>query len=138
MPRDTLRYGSLVIGIIAGIIAIPFFISVPFFGLYLVIFGGIIAGMIARGVIRGIAVSAAAGLILAALAIGIAAVNPQSFLISFYQDVQFSSLLSSMVGTYLSDVTAFSTEKLVELTMLYVVAIPVIGGFIGGALRPGY
>ncbi|MCL4343284.1 MAG: hypothetical protein M1267_05500 [Candidatus Thermoplasmatota archaeon] len=138
MPRDTLRYGSLVIGIIAGIIAIPFFISVPFFGLYLVIFGGIIAGMIARGVIRGIAVSAAAGLILAALAIGIAAVNPQSFLNSFYQDVQFSSLLSSMVGTYLHDVTAFSITRLVELTMLYVVAIPVIGGFIGGALRPGY
>ncbi len=137
MPRDTLRYGSLVIGIVAGIISIPFFLSIPFFGVYFVLVAGIISGMIARGVIRGVATSATAGLVLAALAIGFSAVNTGSFISTIYSDVSFSSVLQTLVNDYLS-VMGLHIDILVEKTMIYVVAFPIIGGFIGGALRPGY
>lgn len=138
MPSLTYRYGNLTYATIAGIIAIPFFLSIPTIGLYLVLFAGIFCGLIARGVVRGIAASAVAGFVVAVVVISLSAVNGYNFVYNdIYSNVLFSSLLSSG-ALVLLQALSLDITKLVILTMIYTVAIPVFGGFLGGAMRPGY
>ncbi len=138
MPSITYRYGNLTYATIAGIISIPFFLSIPSIGIYLVVFAGIFSGLIARGVVRGIAASAVAGFVVAVVVIALSAVNGYNFVYNdIYSNVQFSSLLST-ASLVLLQTISLSISKLIILTLIYSVAIPVFGGFLGGAMRPGY
>lgn len=135
MLKTPKRYGSFRGAVVAGIAMTPFFALAPVFTF---IFVGLIVGIVARGIYRSIVAAILSGLIVTSLVIVYAVIDSNSIVYSVANYASSTFYFAQAVVRILDHVAALGTIALLETLMLYAVAIPVLGAFIGGLIRPGY
>ncbi len=134
MLKTPKRYGSFRGAVIAGIALMPFFALAPVFAF---IFVGIIVGIVARGVYRAVIAAVLSGLIVTSLVIIYAVIAGNTIVISAMNFAGTFYLIAA-ISTVLHHVASLGTVALLETLMLYSVAVPTLGAFIGGLVRPGF
>lgn len=134
MIKPPKRFGSFAGAVVTGIILTPFLALAP---AYSMLFVGIVVGVVARGLYRSVMACVFSGLIVTAMVIVFAVVNSSSFIITLYTDSTPIPVLSD-IFVRLYHITALSTNHFVEILVTYAVVLPVLGGVIGGLIRPGF
>lgn len=134
MLKTPKRYGSFRGAVITGIALTPFFALAPVFTF---IFVGILVGIVARGVYRAVIASLLAGLIVTSLVIVFAVIENYSMVITIATQASTFSIVAAVYAV-LEHVATLGTVALLETLVLYSIAIPALGAFIGGMIRPGY
>lgn len=134
MLKTPKRYGSFRGAVIAGIALTPFFALAP---VYTFIFVGFIVGIIARGVYRSVIAAVLAGLIVTSLVVIYAVIAGNTVVVSLANDA-VSVYFFFKAYVILQHVATFTTVYLLETLVIYAVAMPALGAFIGGLIRPGF
>ncbi|MCL5665826.1 MAG: hypothetical protein M1315_03195 [Candidatus Thermoplasmatota archaeon] len=134
MIKPPKRFGSFAGAVVTGVILTPFIALAP---AYAMVFVGLIVGVVARGLYRSVMACIFSGLIVTAIVIVFDVVNSSSFIISLYND-SLSIPVISDIFTKLYHLTAFSTTTFIEIVVTYAVALPLLGGVVGGLIRPGF
>ncbi|GEM_PF-2824119 len=135
MIKTPKRYGSFKGAVAAGVILMPFFAVAP---LYSFIFLGLIIGFIARGIYRSVIASLITGLITTSLVIIYGVLIENLAFYNFIYHLSASYYLVFQFISVLDHLVSFGTVPLLADLSFYAIALPTIGGFIGGLLRPGY
>ena len=135
MSNERLMYGSIATGIISGVLLLILIGWIPLYGW---IIAGFAAGLASRGSARGFMSALISGVV---VSIGI-------ILMALFMPFSDLAAISSFLGTaylnahafpYLYSLLSNGTIPLVKIIAVDYIAIPVVGGIIGGAiLNNGY
>ncbi len=138
MPREARRYGNFILAVISCVGLIGVFSSQG--NAFLLVLAGLAAGLISRGVIRGTVSAAVGGVVVLVIVSLVTALKDGTGLYHLYTQVAFSDFLAAAMANFLNlySVGFASIDKLIYILLIDAVALPVIGGFVGGAIRPGY
>ncbi|MCL4332422.1 MAG: hypothetical protein M1162_02735 [Candidatus Thermoplasmatota archaeon] len=139
MPKESRRYGNLILGVITGVAFIVVVGSQNH--AFWLIFAGLAAGLVSRGVVRGTVTALIAGLIILIIVSVLAALKDASPVYSLLSQVKSSGFLYGILDnlyTLVYYVGYNNLNKLMEILVIDAVVLPTIGGFIGGSIKPGY
>lgn len=139
MPIQAKRYGSFILAIISGLLLLIILGGSP--SAFWLLFAGVAAGMIARGVVRGTISAAIAGIIIVIILSLITTLKDgYPVYTAIHNDLGFSYFVDSILSSFanLYSLGQANISKLLYVLVIDAVLIPGVGGFIGGALRPGY
>ncbi len=135
MSNERLMYGSIGAGIISGALLLILIGWIPLYGW---IIAGLAAGLVSRGSARGFISALISGII----------VSTGIVLMALFMPFPYIAELSSLLGNaylnahafpYLYSLLSNGTVPLVKIIAVDYIAVPVVGGFIGGAiLNNGY
>lgn len=135
METSRLMYGSIGAGIGVGVLLLGLLGWIPFYGWLI---AGVAAGLASRGSGRGLVSGLAAGIVVSAVAIAVTLFVPISALNTIFADV-WNPYLSSTVFSTVYTTVGMGTTELVKRLVVDIIALPAIGGFIGGSiLSNGY
>lgn len=128
-------YGSIATGIISGVLLLILIGWIPLYGW---IIAGFAAGLASRGSARGFISALISGVIVSIGIILMALFMPFSDIVSISSFLG-NSYLNAHAFPYLSSLLSNGTIPLVKIIAVDYIAIPVVGGIIGGAiLNNGY
>lgn len=130
MDSNRLMYGSVGAGILAGVLLLGL---LGWMGLVGWVVAGFAAGLASRGSGRGFLSGLVAGIIVSAVAIAVALFVPMSTVNSLVSYVS-NPYLTQTVVLPVYQVFNLSTYELLKKIAVDLIAMPAIGGFIGGAI----
>lgn len=135
MESNRMMYGSIGAGVIAGLIMLALFGWIALYGW---LAAGLAAGLASRGSARGFLAGLIAGIILSVMALAIALFVPVSTLSSYAGYLGNQYIQNTIIAPALN-LLGLKTMVLVKELALDYIAIPALGGFIGGSiLSNGY
>ncbi len=135
MNTERLEYGSMGAGLIVGILLLVLLGWIPFTGW---IIAGFAAGLAARGSIRGFFSGLIAGVIVSAVLIAVILFVNVGDINTIFSYFGTSSLVVS-IYTVVMHLENLSSVALIKAIVINGIAIPAIGGLVGGSiLSRGY
>ncbi|MEM0157146.1 MAG: hypothetical protein QXN26_03655 [Thermoplasmataceae archaeon] len=130
MSNERLMYGSIGSGIISGVLLLILIGWIPLYGW---IIAGLAAGLAARGSARGFISALISGVIVSMGIVLMALFMPFSD-IAGISSFLGNAYLNAHAFPYLYSLLSNSTIPLVKIIAVDYIAIPVVGGLIGGAI----
>ncbi len=135
MNTERLEYGSMGAGLIIGILLLVLLGWIPFVGW---IVAGLAAGLAARGAMRGLFSGLIAGVIVSAVLIAVILFVNVGEINTIFSYFGTSSVVVS-IYTVLMHLENYSSLALIKAIVINGIAIPAIGGLVGGSiLSRGY